>query len=168
MAEPPAKGVVRIASDPPVPADEALASMRAGNRRYAAGKAQSAKAGFDEQLLIQLSEGGQNPVSVVIGCADSRAPIEILFDMRQGDLFVLRNAGNTCASSTGSLIGSAEYAVSHLKTKLIVVTGHTKCGAVTAAVQTVLKHADLNGDGFLDDHEVGEMMSSLRAASAPF
>ena len=58
---------------------------------------------MDKQLLMQLSEGGQNPISVVLGCADSRAPIEILFDMRPGDLFVLRNAGNTCEATQVSL-----------------------------------------------------------------
>lgn len=59
-----------------------------------------------------------------------------------------------CASSTGSLIGSAEYAISHLKTKLLCVTGHTKCGAVTAAVQTVLAHKEKLGEEELTDAEV--------------
>lgn len=68
----------------------------AGNRRYSTGMGGRGSA-LDEALLSQLSEGGQNPFSVVLGCADSRAPIEILFDVRPGDLFVLRNAGNTYA-----------------------------------------------------------------------
>lgn len=137
--------VVRTAGDHPVPAEEAFTMLYSGNRRFAAGKAGLSQIGAqDKMLLAQLSDQGQNPVSVIIGCADSRAPIEMLFDMRPGDLFVLRNAGNTCPSSTGSLVGSAEYAVTHLRTKLIVVTGHTKCGAVTAAVDAVRKGACLS------------------------
>ena len=152
---------VRTASDPPVPPEEALATMFAGNKRYAIGKGGQTKA-QDKKLLVELSEGGQNPISVVLGCADSRAPIEILFDVRPGDLFVLRNAGNTCASSKGSLIGSAEYAISHLRTKLLVVTGHTKCGAVTAALQTVHKYCDeIGGIAKLDEAEVEKMMALL-------
>ena len=137
LAECPSSDVIRTADDPPVPAEEALATMYAGNRRYCSGMGGLVTGTMDKQLLMQLSEGGQNPISVVLGCADSRAPIEILFDMRPGDLFVLRNAGNTCEATQGSLIGSAEYAIAHLRTKLLVVSGHTKCGAVTAAVDLI-------------------------------
>eukprot|EP00404_Azadinium_spinosum_P027219 CAMPEP_0180675424 /NCGR_PEP_ID=MMETSP1037_2-20121125/66742_1 /TAXON_ID=632150 /ORGANISM="Azadinium spinosum, Strain 3D9" /LENGTH=926 /DNA_ID=CAMNT_0022704801 /DNA_START=60 /DNA_END=2840 /DNA_ORIENTATION=- len=86
---------------------------------------------------FKLCESGQNPVAAVLGCADSRAPLEILFDMRPGDLFVLRTAGNSVFAGKNNIIGSAEYAISHLRTKLLVITGHTKCGAVTATVDSV-------------------------------
>jgi len=137
----PTGDVIRTADSPPVPAEEARAALYSGNRRFAVGNGGKMKT-MNEELMMQLTEGGQLPVSIVLGCADSRAPIEILFDVRPGDLFVLRNAGNTCASAKGSLIGSAEYAIGPLNCKFLVVTGHTKCGAVTAAVQTVLAGGD--------------------------
>jgi len=130
---PPKFTAIRTAEDPPVPAAESLAQLYSGNRRYSAGKGGQAGSS-DASVLNALSKSGQNPIAVVFGCADSRAPLEILFDMRPGDLFVLRNAGNSCNEVACSLIGSAEYAISALGSKLLVVTGHTQCGAVTAAV----------------------------------
>lgn len=141
LATPPLHESIRTADDPPVPAAEALAQLVSGNRRYAAGRGGQTTV-TDKTVLRQLSTQGQNPMAVVIGCADSRAPTEILFDMRPGDLFVLRNAGNTCASSACSLIGSAEYAISALGSKLLVVTGHTQCGAVTGAVDMARSEED--------------------------
>ena len=176
MTTAPVGETVRTASDPPVPAEEALAGMVAGNKRYGAGyvhvpecpthhagdarvqgapltEAPSVRAapcassrskqtrGPDSSLLVKLSEGGQNPEAIVLGCADSRAPIEILFDVRPGDLFVLRNAGNTCAAAKSDLIGSIEYAISHLHTKLLVVTGHTKCVRRSSFGQSPLARA---------------------------
>lgn len=132
----PSEDVIRTAADPPVPAEQALAELYAGNRRYANGKGGGLLI-HDQRLLEQLSESGQNPKAVVLGCADSRAPVEILFDMRPGDLFVLRTAGNTISSAKGAILGSAEYAIGNLGSKLIVVAGHTKCGAVTASVDSV-------------------------------
>ena len=102
---------------------------------------------MDETLMKQLDTAGQRPVSIILGCADSRAPIEIMFDVRPGDLFVLRNAGNSVASYKGSIIGSAEYAIGVLGVKLLCVTGHTKCGALTAAVNTVLAGGDTDAAG---------------------
>merc|ERR1719471_1215738 len=136
LVERPLEDQIRTAAHSSVAPEVAHAILYAGNQRYASGKGGLMKINC-EKLLMQLAEGGQNPIAVVIGCADSRAPIETLFDCRPGDLFVLRNAGNTCSSATGSMIGSAEYALSQLGTKLIIVTGHTKCGAVTAAVDAV-------------------------------
>jgi len=133
LMERPPDEVCRTADDPPVPAEEALVTLFSGNARYASGFGGQTQV-RDQEVLFKLSEGGQNPIAVVIGCADSRAPIEILFDMRPGDLFILRNAGNTCTSGENTIIGSAEYAIANLRSKLVVVTGHTKCGAVTAAI----------------------------------
>jgi len=126
--------VVRTASDPPVPPHEALCSLAVGNRRYTKGVGGELGQSY---VLKALAGGGQLPAAVVLGCADSRAPVEIYFDQQPGDLFVLRTAGNTIESGYGGLLGSAEYAVAVLKTKLIVVTGHTLCGAVTAAIKAV-------------------------------
>jgi len=137
----PSAGTIRIAADPPVPFEEAKANLFSGNKRYATGNGGALQT-MDEALMKQLDTAGQNPISIILGCADSRAPIEILFDVRPGDLFVLRNAGNTCGAGKGSVIGSAEYAIGNLNTKLFCVTGHTKCGALTAAVQTAIANVD--------------------------
>lgn len=134
---------IRTAEHPPVAAEEALSLLYVGNRRYASGAAGQIQV-RDDTIRFKLSESGQNPIAVVVGCADSRAPIEILFDMRPGDLFVLRNAGNVCKTDGCSLIGSAEYAISQLRCKLVVVTGHTQCGAVTAAIDLARQKAGLD------------------------
>lgn len=76
---------------------------------------------------------GQNPKAIIIGCADSRVPPELIFDQGLGDLFVLRVAGNIVDDA---IIGSIEYAVDHLKTPLVMVLSHTNCGAVGAAIST--------------------------------
>jgi carbonic anhydrase len=111
------------------------------------------------------AESGQNPQAIVLGCADSRAPLEIFFDVKPGDLFVLRNAGNTCPSSRDMMIGSAEYAILVLRTKLVVVTGHTKCGAVNAALQTVQQYAKERGLEHLTPEDITNMIASLEGSS---
>eukprot|EP00913_Durusdinium_trenchii_P017966 g16884.t1 len=83
---------------------------------------------------------GQAPHSAVLGCADSRVPIDTVFDALPGDLFVLRNAGNTCTHAEGSMVGSLEFCVSKLKTRLILVLGHTECGAIAGAAQTFMQN----------------------------
>lgn len=75
-------------------------------------------------------ETGQHPIAAILGCADSRVPVELLFDTGFGDLFVVRNAGTM---STVAAIASLEYAVSHLQVPVIVVLGHAACGAISAA-----------------------------------
>eukprot|EP00929_Paragymnodinium_shiwhaense_P013089 TRINITY_DN120949_c0_g1_i1.p1 TRINITY_DN120949_c0_g1~~TRINITY_DN120949_c0_g1_i1.p1 ORF type:complete len:799 (+),score=220.48 TRINITY_DN120949_c0_g1_i1:59-2398(+) len=135
LSRPPTAHVVRTATAPVVPADEAFAALFTGNKCFSMGLRQSSS--ISAATLSQLEKGGQSPFAVVLGCADSRAPPEILFDVRPGDLFVLRNAGNICSEDQGTIIGSAEYAVMVLGAKLIVVLGHTQCGAVTAAVDAV-------------------------------
>jgi len=149
MLTTPKDELVRTASAPEVPAEEAYALMRAGNARYASGFGGMLKTD-DDDLLLQLSEGGQCPISIVLGCSDSRAPVELIFDMKPGDLFILRNAGNTVAAAKGSVIGSAEYSISALRTKNLIVLGHHKCGAVTAAVQTLHAHGKKREDGTID------------------
>ena len=110
-------------------ADAALARLWAGNQRYIADKEQHP----DESLARrkELVEG-QHPFAVILGCADSRVAPELLFDQGLGDLFVIRVAGNIVDDA---VLGSIEYAVEHLGTKLIVVLGHEKCGAISAAVE---------------------------------
>lgn len=81
---------------------------------------------------------GQNPKAIVIGCADSRVPPELIFDQGLGDLFVLRVAGNIVDDA---IIGSVEYAVAHLETPLLMVLSHTNCGAIGAAISTPASQA---------------------------
>jgi carbonic anhydrase len=127
----------------PVPSlsnQEALQKLIEGNRRYV-----SARAEHPNQAAARREEvrAGQQPFAVVLGCSDSRVPPEIIFDQGIGDLFVIRVAGNTAHDS--SIMGSIEYAVEHLGTPLVVVLGHEKCGAVTAAVEAVETDTTLPG-----------------------
>lgn len=128
---------VRTSQTPAAPPQEALKLLKEGNQRYV-----SARRVIDHKSLAehrkQFVAHGQKPLAAVFGCADSRAPVEAIFDAIPGDLFILRNAGNTCSRAEGSMVGSLEYAVGHLDTKLILVLGHTKCGAVCGAVKTML------------------------------
>lgn len=110
-----------------VPADEALQRLRDGNRRFAADS------GSRRTLEIRPTDmaARQQPFAIILGCSDSRVPAEIVFDQGLGDLFVIRIAGNIVAPSQ---IGSIEYAASWFGTRLVVVLGHSQCGAVLAAV----------------------------------
>jgi carbonic anhydrase len=118
--------------------DEALGRLKHGNAIFARGGASIAPT---LARVAELSKG-QKPFAVVIGCADSRTAPELVFDCNLGELFVIRVAGST-VSREG--LGSIVYAVEHLGAPLIVVMGHTKCGAVGAAVDVAKKHADLHG-----------------------
>ena len=111
-----------------VPSDRAIARLIQGNGRYAQNKQQHP----DESLELRNElEQSQHPFAVVLSCSDSRVPPELIFDQGLGDLFVIRVAGNIAADDE---LGSIEYAVEHLHTKLVVVLGQEKCGAITAAV----------------------------------
>jgi len=124
---------IRTAKDKVLSAQQALAELVEGNARYVGGS--PSRMTSPAELRTALAEHGQNPMAVVIGCADSRCPIEITFDAQPGDLFVLRNAGNACPCGEGSIVGSVEYAVGALGTQLLVVMGHTKCGAMVGAAK---------------------------------
>lgn len=131
------------ASTPPKPAnslnpEEALGRLMAGNQRYVDGTA-SAKDFASTRL--QLSTG-QNPYACILGCADSRVGPEFCFDETRGDLFVNRVAGNYV---TTDLLASMEYAIAVLGTPLIMVLGHTQCGAVKAAIDAYQNETDFPG-----------------------
>mgnify|MGYP000049967643 CR=1 FL=1 len=113
-----------------VPAREALARLKEGNRRFA-----SHERGTDPFLAhTPLSElaARQNPYAIILGCSDSRVPAEIVFDQGLGDLFVIRVAGNIVAPSQ---VGSVEFAAARFNTRLVVVLGHSQCGAITATLE---------------------------------
>ena len=109
--------------------DEALQRLVEGNQRFVAGTSTHPNQG--EERRREIAEG-QNPFAVILGCADSRVPPKILFDQGLGDLFVVRVAGNTLDEI---ITGSIEYAAAVLNTPLILVLGHSKCGAVEAAIK---------------------------------
>jgi carbonic anhydrase len=110
----------------------------AGNARFVAYKEQHPDESPARRKALTIE---QHPFAVILGCSDSRVPPELLFDEGLGDLFVIRVAGNVVDDD---ILASVEYAVEHLRTKLIVVLGHEKCGAVSAAVsgETTVGHLE--------------------------
>jgi carbonic anhydrase len=114
-------------------ADEALARLNAGNERFHRGKAR--RAAFRKESLAELAKG-QRPYATILGCSDSRVPPEWIFDAGLGELFVVRVAGNVLSPEVA---GSLQYAGAHLRTPLFVVLGHEGCGAVAAALATLLE-----------------------------
>ncbi len=135
--------------------DEVLRDLTAGNARFAAGKPARPRA-----TLTRVHEvaAGQHPRAVVLTCSDSRVPPEAIFDQGIGDLFVVRVAGNV---ANNDQIASAEYAVEHFGSTLLVVLGHSQCGAVSAVV---------NGEKVTDDihrmvMHIGEAVGAVRKRS---
>jgi carbonic anhydrase len=126
-------GVDSSAARAAVTGEEALARLIEGNKRYADGQAQGPRR--DSARRAEQAEG-QTPFAVILTCADSRVPPEIVFDQGIGDLFVVRVAGNTANNDV--TLGSIEFAVSVLHCPLVVVLGHEKCGAVTAALDAAV------------------------------
>jgi carbonic anhydrase len=114
----------------PISAPAALVRLREGNRRFVSGvRSLDSLAGRTHRQ--KLAEA-QNPFAVVLGCSDSRVPVEIVFDQGMGDLFVIRVAGNIVAPSQ---MGSVEFAAERFETRLVVVLGHTACGAIEATIE---------------------------------
>jgi carbonic anhydrase len=122
-----------------MPAREALARLQEGNKRFASNVRSV------DSLLSQLRRADlaqrQEPFAIILGCSDSRAPAEIVFDQGLGDLFVIRVAGNVVAPSQ---VGSVEFAAERFGTRLVVVLGHTGCGAIEAAIDASQQHAEVS------------------------
>jgi carbonic anhydrase len=113
-----------------IPAQEALKLLREGNARFAS----DARSGVSEtgsRRRLELAEE-QFPFAIILGCSDSRVPAEIVFDQGLGDLFVIRVAGNIVAPSQ---VGSVEFAAERFGTRLVVVLGHSSCGAIVATLE---------------------------------
>ncbi len=121
-------------------ADAVLETLKAGNERAVSGARTYPNQSAERREGV--ARGGQNPYTTILSCADSRVPLEQVFDAGIGDLFVVRVAGNVAGTSE---IGSIEYGAEHLGTPLIVVLGHTKCGAVTAVAKGVHVEGALKG-----------------------
>ncbi len=109
-------------------AEEALNRLKEGNDRFASGRARFPT--VQKEVLAELAKG-QQPYATVLGCSDSRVPPELLFDAGFGELFVIRVAGNVLGPS---IVGTLQYAGTHLHTPLFIVLGHEGCGAVAAAI----------------------------------
>lgn len=136
-----AQGSTRDADAAPADGAAALRRLQAGNKRFVAGRSKSL--GKWNARRAELAEG-QAPFAIILGCADSRVPPEIVFDEGLGDLFVVRVAGNTAAAPI--VIGTIEYAATILDSVLLMVLGHDDCGAVKAAVDVATKGKVLPGD----------------------
>lgn len=120
-----------------VSARDALAKLREGNRRFASQERGSDP--FPSHTQLAELAARQNPFAIILGCSDSRVPVEIVFDQGLGDLFVIRVAGNIVAPSQ---IGSVEFAASQFGTRLVVVLGHSQCGAITATLEELRQPAE--------------------------
>lgn len=148
----------RAADEEPVKRDpdSVLARLLKGNQRFASG--QPAHPRRKPEDFLPLAEG-QAPLAVVIGCADARVAPELIFDEGVGELFVIRVAGNVVSGAGASVKGSVEYAVAELGVRLVMVLGHTQCGAVKAA----LKHIDAK-DAL--PGSIGDLVDTIRPAAA--
>ena len=118
-----------------ISAADALTRLRDGNARFVAGRLTDQAPSKIEMRELALD---QAPFAIILGCADSRVPAELVFDQGFGDLFVIRVAGNVVAPSQ---VGSVEFAASRYGVKLVVVMGHSRCGAIIAAVEELLDGA---------------------------
>ncbi len=115
-----------------ISAADALERLREGNRRFVSGKTTTSST-IDPESRAELV-GGQAPFAIILACSDSRVPVQLVFDEGPGDLFIIRVAGNV---ATPTQIGSIEYAVTQLGAPLVLVLGHSGCGAVSAALDSI-------------------------------
>jgi len=120
-----------------VSAVAALDRLRAGNERFVSGEGVR-DAYASPSRRAELADA-QDPFAIILGCSDSRVPAEIVFDQGLGDLFVIRVAGNIVAPSQ---VGSVEFAAARFGTRLVVVLGHSECGAITATLEELLQPSD--------------------------
>ena len=120
-----------------ISAQDALTRLREGNRRFVSGVRSSDTLG--SQTRRRELAAGQEPFAIILGCSDSRVPAEIVFDQGLGDLFVIRVAGNIVAPSQ---VGSVEFAAERFGTRLVVVLGHSQCGAILATLEELGRPSD--------------------------
>lgn len=132
---------------------DALDRLRDGNRRFAAGETATPSLSSAAKRVALVA--GQNPFAIILGCSDSRVPAELVFDQGFGDLFVIRVAGNVVAPSQ---VGSVEFAASRFGTQLVVVMGHSQCGAVIATLE------ELQGRGTSQSRNLRSIVNRVRPA----
>jgi carbonic anhydrase len=121
-----------------IAASEALERLREGNRRFVTEV--GSRDPLADQARRDALAAGQYPIAVILGCSDSRVPVELVFDQGLGDLFVIRVAGNIVAPSQ---VGSVEFAAERFGTRLVVVLGHSMCGAVLATLEELGRPMDV-------------------------
>ena len=126
---------------------EAIAKLMAGNERYVNGKSIHPHCNADR---INETASHQAPFAAVVGCSDSRVPVELLFDQGIGDIFVIRTAGNNVNSEM--VMGSVDYAIEHLGVKVLLVLGHGACGGVTGAIS----------EGEEEHGNIGKLLGTIR------
>src|SRR5512138_2115397 len=136
-----------------VTAADALARLREGNRRFVADEATQHLSNGHERRAQLVAR--QTPFAIVLGCSDSRVPAELVFDQGFGDLFVIRVAGNIVAPSQ---VGSVEFAAARFGTRLVVVMGHSQCGAVTATLE------ELTGKATAQSRNLRSIVDRVRPA----
>jgi carbonic anhydrase len=144
----------RAASQPARDPDSVLNRLMEGNKRFVSG--QLLHPGRKPEDFAALAEG-QAPVAAIVGCADSRVAPELVFDQGVGDLFVVRVAGNIVSGAGPTVKGSIEFAVAVLGVRLIMVLGHTQCGAVKAAIEHIESNDALPGS-------IGDLIDPIRPA----
>ena len=127
---------------------EALAELIAGNGRFVSEKSIYPRGGMDR---VAETAPHQAPFAAVVGCSDSRVPVELLFDQGIGDIFVIRTAGNNVNSEM--VMGSVDYAIEHLGVKVLLVLGHGSCGGVTGAIS----------EGEEEHGNIGHLLSTIRS-----
>jgi carbonic anhydrase len=137
-------------------ADAVLAQLLAGNQRFANGELSHPRRKPDD--FAPLAKG-QAPLAAIVGCADSRVAPELIFDQGVGDLFVVRVAGNIISGAGASVKGSIEYAVAELGVRLVMVLGHSRCGAVDAAIKHIDAKDALPGS-------IGDLVETIKPAVA--
>lgn len=133
--------------------EEALSELIAGNERYVNEKCIHPHGDMDR---IEQTAPHQAPFAAVVGCSDSRVPVELLFDQGIGDIFVIRTAGNNVNSPM--VMGSVDYAIEHLGVKLLLVLGHGSCGGVTGAIS----------EGEEEHGNIGHLLSTIRSDVSDF
>lgn len=126
---------------------EALAELIAGNERYVSEKSIHPRGDMDR---VAETAPHQAPFAAVVGCSDSRVPVELLFDQGIGDIFVIRTAGNNVNSEM--VMGSVDYAIEHLGVKVLLVLGHGSCGGVTGAIS----------EGEQEHGNIGHLLGTIR------
>ena len=117
----------------PLTPEQVIEQLKAGNERFLSGESAQSSA-LSLRKLKEFEKAGQLPKAIVLCCSDARAPVEMIFDQDIGDLFVIRVAGNVVAPS---LVGSVEFAAATFGTNLVLVMGHTQCGAIKATVEHI-------------------------------
>jgi carbonic anhydrase len=139
-----------------ISAQEALARLRTGNQRFVSDTCNRGTLSSRARRCELVT--GQAPFAVILGCSDSRVPAEIIFDQGLGDLFVIRVAGNIVAPSQ---VGSIEHAVEHFGTQLVVVLGHSCCGAIAATIE------ELSHPSKCPSRNLGSILNRIRPALEP-